>query len=43
MAGPKLSGTSAQCVFNAATSNTQTPFFGSTPADGSAGYKAPGC
>jgi hypothetical protein len=43
MAGPKLSGTSAQCVFNAATSSTQTAFFTTTPADGSAGYKLTGC
>ena len=43
MAGPKLSGSSAQCVFGAATSNSQTPFFGTTPADGEAGYTPNGC
>jgi hypothetical protein len=40
MAGPKLSGTSAQCVFNYAQAR---PFFSSPPADGNAGYLAQGC
>ena len=39
MAGPKLSGTSAQCVFNDATRRA----FPNAPADGNAGYEAQGC
>ena len=42
MAGPKLSGTSAQCVFNAAQSSVATPL--PAPAgDGNAGYVPQGC
>jgi hypothetical protein len=40
MAGPKLSGTSAQCVFNDAKAQ---PFFATAPADGDEGYEARGC
>jgi hypothetical protein len=40
MAGPKLSGTSAQCVFNDAKARL---FFSTPPADGNAGYLAQGC
>jgi hypothetical protein len=35
MAGPKLSGTSAHCVFDAAARHTGFP---ANPADGDAGY-----
>ena len=39
MAGPKLSGTSAQCVFDAAILNA----FPENPADGDAGYAVTNC
>jgi hypothetical protein len=42
MAGPKLGGTSAQCVFNAAQSSATTPL--PAPAgDGNEGYVPQGC
>jgi hypothetical protein len=40
MAGPKLSGTSAQCVFNDAKARQ---FFTTPPPDGDEGYEAQGC
>jgi hypothetical protein len=40
MAGPKLSGTSASCVFGAAKS---TGFAGIPATDGDEGITAPGC